>query len=1085
LSSEHPYYRRQRPAPQVAGDYESDGRSVDLRKAQLGPSGELEDPAGRLSQAQALFDKRAAAAVRAAAAIDGFGGQRPAGAPRSDTGPDGPVTMFPRDALTWTSILIDPTTGKQWVPGQKPRASKGGGIVTPVEKIVVVPGPTSAENKHLLEFYSFGTGDASGDQPVARERYVPRWKCLAAMAYLDYFPAADELGRFLRAMVSEAVLAAEPSWCGTYGPGIESPLVTNPEGNYEFRQMCLVSVVYRYYAHLSPASRDHLILELLGNGRINRPHIGEDPTAGGSPNDWRRAGFAELSDLPDQVPDGWQAALGILLDPLEFLVDTTPAGDTKIGDAGETENHILGIATARYLTNQLLYQRTPDVQYDNRRNGDADEGRPHCLDVVLDVLRNFLLDDFSEYNAKDYQEETRWALLNLCSYAYDHEVRLAARMVLDYVSAHFAVSTNDLRRMVPFRRRAEDRHIAHALPGDFMTVDLLYTSDFDNAWEDGPVERHALSLGGGDPLSPYFAMQAGNTRAYEAAGGRIQGANAEPVLEVLSDYRLPAAIQDLFVNDGHRRYFQRLTRTNQDPDTAGIPIRILAYNEASDAVENMEIYAGSASYLITAGGTDDSFAIDPGVLATISPDTVRQQLGVAVTTSFIPTTRLLRQRESGVYESNAYDVIQFGKFSILDSPPADAHGGAGINYGVAPDFACGHATYLPAWVTDAARAKPWVPAQVEGSRGIYWRGGDDGVPVRLDALPGVMFVDMTPGDLVQNETGPGFYLAIYQRWEGGPGLLEACDTWLHPDVTFDAFCRQVLQNNPNLQAVFAPDNLHEFFYRTRAGNTLNLAVYPYDLPPGTQANFWSANVAILEYGAEERPSPVGGATDAGERSDKMFLNGTVLQSERGSAVVAITNAFTSERIVLDLSDKNRPRRTYEGPAGKEFETAGGNQDVWLDFDWPDPDTSEGDVCQPFNTLGAAMAAVEDGGTIHIVPGVTTDRGYIGGRKRMRLEAPIGGVAIGGVAQPVTDPDDFTSYDVWVDFTWTTGHDVLPWAQSPNPGEARRPLNTLAAAIAATPDNGTMVILPGTSHERVKIGGKRLRISAPLGRVTIG
>jgi hypothetical protein len=64
------------------------------------------------------------------------------------------------------------------------------------------------------------------------------------------------------------------------------------------------------------------------------------------------------------------------------------------------------------------------------------------------LLRNYLRDDFAEYNAKPYQSETRYALLNLCSYAYDAEVRLGARMVLDYISAHIAVSSNDLRRMV-------------------------------------------------------------------------------------------------------------------------------------------------------------------------------------------------------------------------------------------------------------------------------------------------------------------------------------------------------------------------------------------------------------------------------------------------------------------------------------------------------------------------------------------------------------------------------------------------------------------------------------------------------------
>jgi hypothetical protein len=63
----------------------------------------------------------------------------------------------------------------------------------------------------------------------------------------------------------------------------------------------------------------------------------------------------------------------------------------------------------------------------------------------MGLLRNYLRDDFAEYNAKPYQTETGRALLNLCSYAYDAEVRLGARMVLDYISAHIAVSSNDLR----------------------------------------------------------------------------------------------------------------------------------------------------------------------------------------------------------------------------------------------------------------------------------------------------------------------------------------------------------------------------------------------------------------------------------------------------------------------------------------------------------------------------------------------------------------------------------------------------------------------------------------------------------------
>ena len=82
---------------------------------------------------------------------------------------------------------------------------------------------------------------------------------------------------------------------------------------------------------------------------------------------------------------------------------------------------------------------------------------------------NILRDDFSEYNAKPYQSESRFALLNLCTYAYEDEVRLAARMVLDYISAHIAVSSCDLRRLVPFRRRNEFPR-NRALGGEFAGV---------------------------------------------------------------------------------------------------------------------------------------------------------------------------------------------------------------------------------------------------------------------------------------------------------------------------------------------------------------------------------------------------------------------------------------------------------------------------------------------------------------------------------------------------------------------------------------------------------------------------------------
>jgi hypothetical protein len=120
------------------------------------------------------------------------------------------------------------------------------------------------------------------------------------------------------------------------------------------------------------------------------------------------------------------------------------------------------------------------------------------------------------------------------------------------------------------------------------------------------------------------------------------------VIDALSDYRIPPSIHDLFVNDAHRRFHQRLHRyIRSDDDEVG----------GNRNCDNMEIFASSPSYLITAGGAPATYAIDPYVGGVVVGD-LDQQIGVAVTTSFIPT----RQR-AGESQNNASDLIQFSVFS--------------------------------------------------------------------------------------------------------------------------------------------------------------------------------------------------------------------------------------------------------------------------------------------------------------------------------------------------------------------------------------------------------------------------------------
>jgi len=805
---------------------------------------DVDDP---LTESAALFDKRAAAVVFASVS------------------PHLGVLMAPK--IQWAAIDPPHFVGKPWPF----RVDDVTGTVH--------DGPGQALNsvRALLEMKFYGD--------AAPTVWHPTGKSLAAMAFADYFPGPQ--GDQLRSMVSIALLAAAPGWCGTIGPDVGSfDLLGKPkEGNYDMTQQHLLRTAYAYFQELSPAAREHLINALLARGRIHRVDLKDTFTSGRVPNDWSRSGFV------------------------------SPAGVHK--RIGETENHILMIQTARYLTNQLLYQRHPRIEYDNRRNGSGDA--PSCMELLLFLLRNILLDDFSEYNAKSYQHESGTALLNLCNFAYDHEVRLAARMVLDYVAAHMAVSGNDCRRMVPFRRRNEGKNSSRI--DGHMRVGLL-------EWQLGA-----------DPLTEHMAMHTGANRAYRVSREpwrpliwSIASSGGDASYEMLSSYRIPAPIQDLFVNEPHRRFYQVLNRRELgDSEVTG-----------RDAV-NSEIYAGSPSYLITAGGEPAGFAIDPYFVFYL-PSGQNSQRGVALPSSFMPTGESAGNspgNPNGVlegYAAHAAYQIQVGHF--MDRGP-------GRNYGVAPDFLCGPYLSIPRWCLDG------IIVQRRGKFDFVNKGG---VPGR-----------------------PGFFLAILR--DGDLACIEAFDTWLHPELSFDQFRDHVWTRNTGLSA----SGLREFdeqVYTTENGNRIHFAMWgEHEDDDVTQSG---AEIISIEWSGAD---PNDRLPDA---DSYRFLKGTVLNST-GDGLIRLSNPSLRQTITLDMRDDKRPRRTSER---NETEAAGDHQEVWADFEWAGIDASEGDFFRPFRTMATAVAGVASHGTIMIVPGSSAERGNLSRGKRLRLSAPVGGVRIG-------------------------------------------------------------------------------------------
>jgi hypothetical protein len=314
----------------------------------------------------------------------------------------------------------------------------------------------------------------------------------------------------------------------------------------------------------------------------------------------------------------------------------------------ESENHINMIESARYLTNDLLYARTGDSQYDNATNtafvldiGYETEqcttlcvsGLPSPLaitmrDYWLRRLHHVLQTDFIEYNARPYQGYTMRAIQNLYSYAREGDpVKTLAGMVLDYVSAKVAASSNDLRRAVPYRRKAEYNDPAL-------------------------IGFHA------DPQSARMMALAGNLDILKQSPRHDFYAHwyGRPDMEmaVISAYRVPEPILDVMLKPGHRIFYQGL-------------------HHYAD-----EIYAASPSLLLSGGGHYATFAYT--FLGTGKHD----DIGMALPTTVMPKGFFLSRNDLIRFEGKSDDAQR-------------------SNMCVAPEFACGIAPVLPDAMSSALR----------------------------------------------------------------------------------------------------------------------------------------------------------------------------------------------------------------------------------------------------------------------------------------------------------------------------------------------------------------------------------------------
>jgi hypothetical protein len=313
-------------------------------------------------------------------------------------------------------------------------------------------------------------------------------------------------------------------------------------------------------------------------------------------------------------------------------------------DIPETENHLLMIESSRYLINQLRFDRTRDIKFNNSRNG--------LTRWLLGYMQRIVQHDFLEFNARPYQRHALHPLYNLHEFARDDEIRTAAQMLLDYTMMKFAVSSNRGRRVSPFRR--QQHRISHQAN-----------------------ERNYLYAEGGDQVTGYFMAYTGLTDTGSTDPMPVRfppGAAYTALISGTAAYRPPPAAYILALKRDNPASLHRFYHGTR-PRLRG----------STDIAEGgLEIYYHSPSFLLSAGGSflNSGYGhdeIDIGVQAW-------EQTSRAQATTLIPTR----------VDTGFHDLIRFEPYPdpqvdpYADDPgDPDTFRARAVNIGVSRGLAAG------------------------------------------------------------------------------------------------------------------------------------------------------------------------------------------------------------------------------------------------------------------------------------------------------------------------------------------------------------------------------------------------------------
>ena len=365
--------------------------------------------------------------------------------------------------------------------------------------------------------------------------------------------------------------ALEPSPIGTCEEALRELNISNG-ADYDFRLRLLIRMACLF--HNSPVLDDRAKRKVIGDlltvdGNDHHTHlITRDEMverlvrACHEPSIYNEILDSELDHASVAV-----AFMNVIFPFLGDMIAGSMIRDQIRGDLHETENHVLMSETTRYLTNQLIASgevrdftsRDPSAgKYDNQHN--------HFRTWMVRWLCKFMAKGFEEYNSTTYSGLSMSALFNLYDFCNDDRVRLAARILLDFTSACFALQSFDLKRCVGFCRKP-----VHRL-------------------------RHDLWL---DPLAGIYAVLIGNYAGLnEEFDGRWDFQRDSMFFAATTEYRVPDLILHLAIDKGSNPYEMHINHVHTHSGTA--PVGSTRYPQPYSP--NIEIISARRGYVLSAGG---------------------------------------------------------------------------------------------------------------------------------------------------------------------------------------------------------------------------------------------------------------------------------------------------------------------------------------------------------------------------------------------------------------------------------------------------------------------------------------------------